>query len=289
MKIKIAMASVLGIAVGACGGGGSSGEGMPGVAVVPPPATTPVDPPVSKVLVDYKAAALPLFAGSYSGTDCVKMTGATGAFERGPATAKVGADGMVETIGVSKSVLQPTVSMSLSRDLGPNGPTGSKYLISEDKDPKGLVVLLTETPGSSEQSANGALVVNNSLGVACQGPEVATLKTKSIYAAFAKVIDSPKRTAVCAKTSGQTFTALNMVYQVIDSQVRLDDQAYSLTTGLQSEMVVVPSDGGIVYLSQSLDGKTLTLTLDKYGNPVSVVTTAGQAGPNFSCQLAPKA
>ncbi len=290
MKTKILVASVLSATLGACGGGGSSsGSGLPGVTVVTPPGTAPIDPPASQVLVDYKAAALPLFVGSYSGPDCVKMTGVAGAFERGPATAKVGADGMVETNGVSKSLLQPTVSMNLSRELGANGPIGSKYLIAEEKDPNGLVVLLTETANSTDPSSNGALVTNNSLGVACQGPEVAVLKTKSIYAALAKVIDSPKRTAVCAKTSGSAFAALNVVYQVLDGQVRLDDEVYSLTTGLRSEMVMVPADGGMVYMSQSLSGKTLTLSTDKYGNPESVVTTNGQAGPNFSCQLKPKA
>lgn len=291
MKTTIWMASVLSITVSACGGGGSSSAvGQPSVAVgTPPAAGMPIGPPAASVPVDYKAAVLPLFVGSYSGSDCVKMTGAPGVFTHGPASATVGADGMVVTIGVSKSVLQPTVSMSLSRELGANGPVGAKYLISEDKDPNGLVVLLTDTPNSTDQSSNGALVLNNAIGVACQGPEVAILKTKSMYSALAKLIDSPKRTAVCARTSGSTFAALNMVYQTLGGQVRLDDEIYSLTTGLKSESVVVPSDGGMVYMTNSLDGKTLTLAIDKYGNPQSVVTTAGSAGSNLSCQLKPNA
>ncbi|MDP2369511.1 hypothetical protein [Rhodoferax sp.] len=279
MKTKIVLASVVSALLAGCGGGGG-GES----SSVEPPAGTGSEPPVSKVAVSYKAAVLPLFVGSYTGADCIKLTGGAMA-ERGPAVVKVGADGMVETIGVSASVLQPTVSMAFSRTLDASGPRDVSYLISEPRNPNGLTLMLAET---AQDARTGVYVVNNSLSVNCEAPEAAILKTRSLYGALAKFIDSPRRTVSCTKGIGAAVSLVNASYQVAGGEMKLDDQTRSLTSGLQGEMAVVPADGGLAYWSQSLDGTALNLTLDPYGNPQNMVGSFGKSGLTYSCDLKPK-
>lgn len=291
MKFEVLLASVLSLTLAACGGGGSGSSGGD-APTGEPPGTAIVAPPVSKVLVDYKAAVLPLFVGTYSGADCAKSTAGGVAGEHGPAIVTVGADGRVETIGVSDSVLKPTVAISLTREFGPGGPIGARYLMSEPPGSRGLEMMLAETPNGGSAASMGALAHSNSLGVYCESPEVAILKTKSIYGALAKIMDSPKRTVSCARGEGAlpVTTLVNVVYQVQDGEVRFDDQVYSLTSGLKAELVTVPSDGGLMYVSQGLDGRLLSLGFDRFGNAAaaSLQSPGAATGTAYACELQSK-
>lgn len=264
MKTSLVVVSVFSILLTACGGKGSGIDSATAAVVGAP------KPPV-----DFSPALLSLAVGTYSGTCYTDITLRTPI----DTTLTLTPDFVFKTAGVSGSMQGFNINLGASREFDASGPISGFFSAAVGiNGNEGISFGLSADALEGSGSAN---TIDEAKVVCRPLPTAAKLMTSSIYQALAKHLDSVKKEVGC----------LNGIstYQLQDGVAKIDDQSYSLTTGLKKEIVEIVPDfdktkGWLTYLSESQDGTKFFLRLDRYGD-LSVVNVTSKAGVQTSCGL----
>ncbi len=262
MKMNHVISGLLIVFLSGCGGSGATGTPLAAVAIPPKP------------VVDFSPAILSLAVGVYTG-DCYSDIALR---NRVDATLSLTSDFMLKYQTVSGSMQGLNMTLGAGRKFDSSGPRSAFFSAN-------VGILFTDGLGFSLSAdatgGSGKAEGKDSPSVFC-GPLPATgkLLTRSIYTALAKYLGSSSRELSCSNGK-------NLQYQLELGEAKLGDQIYSLLTGLKSESVVLPSFSGnvhdtMMYASEAMDGRTLNLFIDHYGD-LQTVSMATKAGELLSC------